>query len=368
MQGFIYCAVLLSYLITAKLDGQPDHHSADYLVKRGHYKQARVLLDKQLTENPRDVESLVLRAQVDLAYDRVDEATRLLRRAISLQPNSVAAHLALAEVYGHNSDDLGMFDKARAARLTKDEIEQALVISPNNIDALDNMVQFQLQAPGIVGGSTSKASETADKVESLDPVRGYLAKGQIALHKQEGENAETLYLKAIATNPRSYQALMQLVSYYMNTKWKNFDKAEKWAVMAEKLEADQITPYVVLAQIYSSRERWQELDVLLSSAEKHVDDNLLPHYVAARTLAASGRDNARAERYLRSYLAQEPEGNAPVLAGAHWRLGQVLEKEGKKAEAQKELEIALTLKPKLSDQQLRQVSADLDRLKRSQSS
>jgi len=366
MQGIVYCAVLLSSLVAAKLDAQPDHRSADSLVKRGHYKQARILLDKQLAANPKDVESMVLLARVDLAYNRVDEATKLLQQAIALQANSVEAHLALAEVYGRNSDDLGMFDKMRVARLIKTETEQAVAIAPNNLDALDALVQFYLQAPGVAGGSTSKANETADKIASLDPVRGYLAKGKIALHGNEGENAEALYLKANASDPKSYQVLMQLVSFYMNTKWKSFEKAEKWAAQAVKLEGDRVTPYVVLAQIYSSGGQWAQLDELLASSEKLISDNLLPHYIAGRTLAASGKDNARAERYLRLYLTQEPEGEAPVLAGAHWRLGQVLEKEGKKTEAQKELEIALQMKPQLNDQQLREAREDLNRVKRSQ--
>ena len=41
---------------------------------------------------------------------------------------------------------------------------------------------------------------------------------------------------------------------------------------------------------------------------------------------ASGQDLERAERYLRRYLAAEPEGNAPTLAEARGKPRQVVEK------------------------------------------
>ena len=54
---------------------------------------------------------------------------------------------------------------------------------------------------------------------------------------------------------------------------------------------------------------------------------------------------ARADRYFRKYLTLEPEPDNPPLAGAHWRLGQALEKQGRKQEAVAEWQIAVKLDP-----------------------
>jgi hypothetical protein len=58
-----------------------------------------------------------------------------------------------------------------------------------------------------------------------------------------------------------------------------------------------------------------------------------------------GVELARAETYLRKYFTQtqEPEAGAPLVAGAHWSLDLVYEKEGRKADARSELEAALRL-------------------------
>ena len=66
-------------------------------------------------------------------------------------------------------------------------------------------------------------------------------------------------------------------------------------------------------------------------------------------LLTSGKDLPRAERYLRKYLTMEPEAGEPPLAAAHWQLGQVLEREGKKTDAIPEMEEAVRLQPDLKE-------------------
>jgi hypothetical protein len=77
----------------------------------------------------------------------------------------------------------------------------------------------------------------------------------------------------------------------------------------------------------------------------------------------AGKDLPRAERYFRKYLTQEPEGGSPPLAACHWRLGQLLEKLGKKDEAIKEIQMGIDLKPGLDKQNLEVAKKDLKRLK-----
>ena len=75
-------------------------------------------------------------------------------------------------------------------------------------------------------------------------------------------------------------------------------------------------------------------------------DDLLPYFRAANACLNSGAaDLPRAERYYRKYFAQEPEPESPPLAAAHWRLGQTLEKQGRKLEAIAEWQNSVKLDP-----------------------
>src|SRR5205085_12677284 len=96
-------------------------------------------------------------------------------------------------------------------------------------------------------------------------------------------------------------------------------------------------------------------------AEKAVPDNLSPYFQVGQLIASGnggGNDYARAERCLRKYLTQEPELNSTKWSRAHWRLGQVLEKMGKKPEAIAEFQAAVQLEPEFKPAQ-----EDLKRLK-----
>ena len=106
------------------------------------------------------------------------------------------------------------------------------------------------------------------------------------------------------------------------------------------------------------QKRWSDLDAILGEAEAAVPDNHVAYYIAANALLASKEDLPRAERYLRKYLSQEAEAESPSHAAARWRLGLVLEQQGRKAEAISEIEAALK-----ADASIEPAKKDLKRLK-----
>jgi len=139
--------------------------------------------------------------------------------------------------------------------------------------------------------------------------------------------------------------LREAAAFYGSDLQKKYDLAEKYADESLQLNDGRVEPYTVLAQVYANEQRWNDLDAIVAKSEKYVPDSFGAHYQAARILLAIGKDLPRAERYFRKYLTMEPEGEQPPWAGAHWRLGLVLEKEGRKAEAIAELQQALQLAP-----------------------
>src|SRR5262249_47001803 len=136
-----------------------------------------------------------------------------------------------------------------------------------------------------------------------------------------------------------------------------FELAEKEGLAAKKVDPDRVSAYSILAGIYAATDRWSDLDAVLAEAEARIPDNLSPYLRAAGSLTGTGKDLARAERYARQYLRREPEPRASSHAVAHWRLGLVLEKQGKKADAISELKTATKLDPTFE-----QARKDLKRL------
>lgn len=328
------------------------------LMQAGHYKQARALLEKLLLANANDADAMAQMAQVKLEFHQVEPAIQLAEKAVALNPNNDRAHSALADCYGQKAEgDVGMFEGLKLLRAFKRENEAALAINPKNYNALHSWMEFYLGAPGIAGGSKSKANEFAEKITSIDTAKGNLAKAEIALHERQVDQVLPFAEKAIAANPKSYEAVIFLASLYAAEKWRDLAKAEQFAQRAIALDPARALGYGILAQVKVLQEKWNELDQVLAQAEKAVPDDLIYYYRAGRVLLVSGKDNARAEQFFRKYLTQEPEGSTPTLASGHWQLGLALEKLGRKQDAIAEVQTAVKMDP-----HLKPAKSDLKRL------
>ena len=327
------------------------------LVQDGHYNRARAILESRLQANPNDAEANWLLSQVYEASGRLKEALALAQKAVDLAPKDARYHYQLADVYGDMAEHASVFKQLGLAHHFKSETDTAVSLDPKFGEAWMALIEFYVEAPGIAGGGKDKARSAAQTVASFDASEGYLAAARIAQSEKDLAAQEKGYKAAIAANPRNYEAYLLLANFYVG-KQKNNAEGERVARSAVALHPDRIEAYVPLVTALVSQNRWSDLDAVLDEAEKSVPDDFRPDYQAGRLILAQGGDLNRAEAYFRRYLSQEPEAGAPGLAAAHWRLSQVLEKEGNRPQAKVELEAALRIQPDFPE-----ARQDLDRLR-----
>jgi len=329
------------------------------LIKAGHYKQARTLLEAKLKQNPKDANALWQMAQVKLVYKDIDGALQMAEQAVALDDNNSYAHCMVADAVGSKIETAGVFSKMGMGKRIRNEAEKAVALDPKNVKCLDIMVEFHRQAPGLLGGDKAKVPEFVQKMIAADPVQGHMKEVELALKDKHIEKIEPAYKAILAEAPHDYRTFVLLGGYYMSDGGgKKFDLAEKYARDAIKVDPSSMDAYSLLAQALIQQNKDTEVDAVLAQAEKDAPYSLNPHYQAGKALLALNRNLPTAEKYIRKYLTQEPEPTMPPLAAAHWRLGLVLEKEGKKPEALKEVQLALQMKP-----DLKQAEPDLKRLK-----
>jgi tetratricopeptide (TPR) repeat protein len=159
-----------------------------------------------------------------------------------------------------------------------------------------------------------------------------------------------IWQSAVAARPESYDAHAALAAAYLEAgarpepyDARRLAAAETEARRALALDPARVNAYAVLAVVCVRAGRWDEVDTLLRQARARVPDDRSPQYrVAVAILAANQNQQLqRAEQLLRDCLEQPAEGQQPSHAGAHWRLGQVLERLGRKADAVRELQLAV---------------------------
>jgi tetratricopeptide (TPR) repeat protein len=330
------------------------------LVHDGHFKQARVLVEQQLRINPNNAAALVLLARIDLAYGDHEHAIQHLRKAVALEPGNSDAHVYLAEAYGLKIEHTGVFDKMGMAKTIKKEAERAVAADPSNLDALESLMEFHLEAPGMVGGDKDKAHELAQRIAEIDPVRGDFARATIAAREKRYADQKQFQTKTVQSNPRSYDALTSVARLHLQDRWLDYAVAAEYASRGIAVNPMRVRAYSLLAQCYAAEGKLAPLQQLLSRAEAQVPDDFSPYFYAGEALLGNKQDPTVAEKYLRKYLTQEPEGEAPTLGEAHWRLGQALAQQGRKNEAVQEMEEAVRIKPDLKD-----ARKDLKRLRTS---
>jgi len=338
----------------------------EVLIKEGHWKQARSVVGPRYQARPDDPQLNYLMSEIEEAFGDLADARTHAGKAVELQDANSSYHLQLGEVDGETAETVGLFSKLGWAKKFKAEVDRAVTLDPKNLDARFALLEFDLQAPGMIGGGKDKARAMADEIARIDPAQGYLAEARLARDRKDPAAEESWYLKALAAEPADYEVVLAAADFYSRQNPPKFDSAEKYARQAIKIDPGRVAAWSLLASTLALQGRWKDLDAALEAAEQSVPDDLAPYYQAARAILvrsgnapnpAGAPDLKRADGYLRKYLGAEPEGGEPTLAHAHWRLGEVLEKEGRKADAVSELKAALNLKPDLDE-----AKRDLNRL------
>ena len=331
------------------------------LAEHGHWKRLKAQVEPRAAANPNDAEAQWLLSRVRLAFRDPEGALAPAEKAVALDGKNVEYRWQLAQVVGELASNASVFKQLGLAKRFKREAEAALALNSKHTASLTGLMEFYYRAPGIAGGDKKKAEAIPNHIMAINQVDGYIARvrlmGRMDPPPQPAQ-IEQVWVQAVQADPSRYEPHINLASIYASGATPRWDLAEKEALTAKRMEPDRTAPYSVLAAVYATAERWAELEAILTEAEKKIPDNLSPYLRASGALLAAGKDLPRAERYARKYLTQEPEPNASTHAVAHWRVGLILEKQGRKPEAIAALQLATKMDPKFE-----QAQKDLKRLR-----
>ena len=330
LKGYVWAIQLVFLFGAASLcRGQAD--PAAELIQSGHWKRARTLVEARLHQAPNDAAAHFYLSQIRNAFGDHSSPLPLAEKAVELDPRVAKYHRQIAEVLGVMAQNSNALQQLLLARRFRKEIDTALALDPRDVQALRDLTEFYLLAPGIAGGSREKAGATAESISAIGAAEGCLAKARVAEFEKRPTDAEAWLKRAAEAQPPSYRAQTALAHFYLAPEHSKLELAERAAQRALALDRGRAEAYALLAEIYAAQSRWNELDALLADSARNVPDDLVAYYRAALRINSAGEDLARAERYLNIYLAQEPEGNEPTIAEAQRALSRVGQKSGSPA-------------------------------------
>ena len=276
------------------------------LLRAGKADQAIHALNLAVARVPHDARSYNLLCRVYFQLELWDDAVRLCEKAVNLEPPNSSYHQWLGRAMGRKAEVANPFTAFNLARKVKTEFERAVTLDANNLPARSDLSEFYLEAPGFLGGDKNKAKQQADYVAEHDRALASYIYARIQ-EKQGNTGAEAEYKKAIAASSQPARYWVELAHFYRRTG------------RLSEME-DAIRHSVAVARAGEASE-----------------------FDSAALLLHSGRNFAGAAQILRHYVSQDdPSEDGPAFR-AHYLLGVLLEKQGKKKEAVAEFQTALNM-------------------------
>ncbi len=282
----------------------------------------RVAIQRLMVANRTSPVALFAAGCLDVMAAKWDSAAVHFDAAVKGNPRSSIAYYWVGNINGQLARIGDPATKVRLAPVIRDAYATAIRLDGANIDAREGLMQYLLAAPASSGGDKTKALEQALAIGKVDAFRGLSAQIAVANTTHDNIEVEKLLLQATTQFPDSVLG------------WANLS--------AMQADAQRVR------DAFATITRWQARGT----------NPMFALFSLGRTAAVTGQQMDRGEQALRQYLRGQRGPNDPPVANAHYRLAQILERQGKKPEARVEYQLALRSNPNMRDAQV-----SLDRLK-----
>jgi len=261
-------AVIVCLLASVSLFGQDSLGRAEELYQKTEYKSSLEVLAALKPDGA--VELLIGKNYFMLGeYKR---ATDALQKAYAFEPrSSVCAHW-LGRAFGRRAETSNWFVAPSYASKARQYFEQAVALDPSNGEAENDLFDYYLEAPGILGGGYEKAEAVAAHIAKRNPAEGAFARAQLADRRSQYDTAEEQLRRAMQLAPRSVGRILDLAKYL--AKRGRYQESEAAFDKAQQLEPNAPKILFARANVYIQEKR--NLDQARGLLVKYLHSDLSP--------------------------------------------------------------------------------------------
>jgi tetratricopeptide (TPR) repeat protein len=259
----------LALLAAAGLFGQTSLKRAEELYQHTEYRKSLALL-REL--EPPTAAVYCLEGKNYFMLDEFRKATDSFGKAFALEPsNSEYAHW-LGRSFGRRAETSNMLTAPMHASKARQYFEKAVALDPNNGEALNDLFDYYLEAPGFLGGGYDKAEEVAKRIAAHNEAEGHFAQAQLADQRKQFDTAEEQLRRAMELAPRQVGRVIDLAKYL--AKHGRIQESEAVFERAERLDPNSPAVCFARARIYIEQKR--NLDKARELLEKYLQSDLTP--------------------------------------------------------------------------------------------
>src|SRR5262249_22363789 len=119
----------------------------------------------------------------------------------------------LGRTYGRRAETSNLITAPSHASRARQFFEQAVALDPSNEEALNDLFDYYLEAPGFLGGGYEKAEKVAERIAAKNPAEGHFAAAQLADKRRQYDTAEEQLRRAMEMTPRHVGRIIDLAKY-----------------------------------------------------------------------------------------------------------------------------------------------------------
>jgi tetratricopeptide (TPR) repeat protein len=238
-------------------------------IQRTEYASAvKVLLPLAGSDN----EAAVMLGQSYYLSGDYKHAVEILEKATGDNPKNSDAHLWLGRTYGRKAELAFPLAALPLANKTRASLEKAVELNPHNIEAVNDLFEFYLEAPGLVGGGLDKATGLVPLISRNDPAEGHWALARISEQRKQYGPAEMHLRRALEAQPRQAGRLLDLAKFL--AKRGRYEESDTTFAQAEKVAPN--TPKVLFERANSNIRTKHNVDEARELLKRYIAMNLGP--------------------------------------------------------------------------------------------
>jgi len=208
--GIRRAAIALLMSVSAGHAASVEWVRAHDLYERTEYDQSLLQL---LALSPKDAATGQLIGQNYFMLGEYKKATEWLEKAVGLAPGDAQCLLWLGRAYGRRAETSNPFSAPGYATRARQMFEKAVAIDPSNKEAVGDLFDFYLDAPGFLGGGHNKAEALAARVGQTDPAEGLYLQAQIDDRRNQYDSAEQKLRAALEIAPAQPGRFLELAKF-----------------------------------------------------------------------------------------------------------------------------------------------------------
>lgn len=259
-------------LAATALAAAPELDLAREHYQHAEYTQTLAVLRKV---SPKDWETLFLVAKADYGLEKYGDAIDALEDAVKLAPDNPDLYLWLGRAWGRRAETANIFQQVNRpfwAGHARDAFEHALQLDPDHREALDDLFEYYVEAPGFLGGGLDKAEELLPRMAKIDPAWAEKARAQVSEKRNDFTAAERHLRRAIELAPAKPGPELNLAKFL--ARQGRIEESDQAFAQAARLGPDNPEVLFGRAQTYVEQDR--NLEEARDLLEKYVAANLTP--------------------------------------------------------------------------------------------